>query len=200
VADNLDDALLWCEDVIIHEIAPMVDPAADPYQSPQLRCRPAHLRQLHTLCPNEPSEVVDRLLAFFDKEVLPAGTILWNQGDVSDRAVLLCKGQLLSSMVDEVGATEVVRVGNLCGEYGLISGQKRQGTLLTLEPSVLYTLRKDKYDEIIRTEPHLAFVLTKICLVSSYVRSHRNCSSCYNVSPFRSSLCVYASSQFKLHL
>jgi hypothetical protein len=161
VADTLDDALAWCEDVLVREISPTED-LNDPYHGIS---RPVHLRQLHSLCPNESSETVDKLLSYFEPEKVSKGAVLWHQGDASTRAILLCEGKLTSSVQGEESATEVVSVGYLCGEYGLINGQLRQSTITAVEPSVIFSLRKEKFEKMLSKDPYLAFVLTKICSV-----------------------------------
>ena len=110
VADSLDESLAWCEDVIIREHLPYSD-VSDPYAEEYLVGAPplpAHLRQLHALCPYESSEVVNKLFAKFKMETVRGGTVLWRQGDPSNRAVLLCRGKLLSTLEEEGVGEQIV--------------------------------------------------------------------------------------------
>ena len=117
VADSLDEALAWCEDVLISQYLPSSN-IRDPYSDAVLKGGkplPAYLRQLHALCPYESADVVNMLFAKFKKEYVVGGTVLWSQGEVSNRAVLLCKGKLASTLKEEgeQAVTEDISVGHL---------------------------------------------------------------------------------------
>jgi sulfate permease, SulP family len=105
VADSLDEGLAWCEDVMIKEYLPMLN-VQDPFFDQSLtlaghRPIPAYLRQLHALCPFESADVVNRLFSKFVLETVRSGCVLWKQGDESNRAVLLCRGRLSSTLEEE---------------------------------------------------------------------------------------------------
>ena len=117
VADSLDGGLSWCEDVLIKENL-LSSNNEENYSNIFMkdgRPIPAYLHQLHVLCPYESSEVLDALLSKFKKEYIKGGTVLWRQGDESTRAVLLCKGRLLSILEEEKEqfVTEEIFVGHL---------------------------------------------------------------------------------------
>ena len=117
VADSLDEGLAWCEDVLISEYLPSSN-IRDPYSDAVLeggKPLPAYLRQLHALCPYESPDVVNLLFAKFKKEYVKGGTVLWTQGEVSNRAVLLCRGKLVSTLEEEGEkvVSEDIPVGHL---------------------------------------------------------------------------------------
>ena len=119
VADSLDEGLAWCEDVMINKYLPLLnvkDPFFDqPSTLPGNRPIPSYLRQLHALCPHESADVVNRLFSKFRLETVRSGCVLWKQGEESNRAVLLCRGRL-SSTLEEEGEELVVEdipVGHL---------------------------------------------------------------------------------------
>lgn len=117
VADSLDEGLAWCEDVIIREHLPGCD--MDNLSNEEFLVEgkplPAYLRRLHMLCPCESVDVVNSLFAKFDLVRVTRNTVLWRQGDPSDRAVMLCRGKLLSTLEEEGErlVTEDISVGHL---------------------------------------------------------------------------------------
>ena len=86
-------------------------------------------------------------------------------GEISDHALIVGAGKLLHELEEEAGTAELIDVGHLVGEYGLLNAQRRLGTLRALEDSTVYVLSKEQYDELTRDDPYAAFVLARICLV-----------------------------------
>lgn len=60
---------------------------------------------------------------------------------------------------------QVIEIGHLVGEYGLLSCQKRQGTLTATEDCVVLELERKQYEGLTKTNPALILVLSKICIV-----------------------------------
>jgi hypothetical protein len=50
------------------------------------------------------------------------------------------------------------------GEFGLLTSQRRLGTLSALEPSVVQQLTMERYREMTERRPDLALVLAKLCI------------------------------------
>jgi sulfate permease, SulP family len=117
VANSLDEGLAWCEDVIIREHLPHCD--MDNLSKEEFLVEgkplPVYLRRLHMLCPCESVEVVNSLFEKFEIVRVSRNTVLWRQGDISDRAVMLCRGKLLSTLEEEGErlVTEDISVGHL---------------------------------------------------------------------------------------
>ncbi len=184
VSDNLDDGLAWCEDILVaEELADdrvlkrpshrQQTPSRS--ESPALSCSsgnkanlanvPICFQQISSLCVDEPSATVERIMSYFHQERVEAGAVLWRQGSVSDRALLLVTGRLVSTLEEEAGNAELIQPGHLVGEYGLINKQRRQGTLTAEQASSLLVLSAESLDRMVLAEPYLAFVLSKICMV-----------------------------------
>eukprot|EP01037_Dinobryon_pediforme_P018492 gene18492-18769_t len=113
------EKLMW--DYVTREVLRMVFPAIPTASVP------LHLQQIHSLLEieGESTSSLKQMMSFFVEESVSAGSVLWRQGDPSDRAVLLVMGQLRSALEDEVGTTEAVLPGHLVGEFGLLNGQSR---------------------------------------------------------------------------
>ena len=124
------------------------------------------LLQVHALRPTDVvPEAIDKLFSFFERQEIKSDTVIWRQGDLPDKCLILADGRLLNSLEEEAGTTEVIEVGHLVGEFSLMVNQRRLGTLSAIDNSVIFVLSKMKYDMIISTEPYLAFVLARICMV-----------------------------------
>lgn len=163
IADSLDDALAWCEDAVIAHVTGTS--LSGEFDMPDFKDKPRYLRQIYSIVPSDVSyESVDKLFSYFKKRSVPTGTVLWRLGDASHHAVVLATGRLINSLEDEPCTMETINVGHLVGEYGLLTGHRRYGTLTAVEPSVILELDLARYQEMERRDPQLALVLSKICM------------------------------------
>jgi CRP-like cAMP-binding protein len=164
IADSLDDALAWCENVVISHVT--CQSQSGEFEMPtDFKDQPRYLRQIYSIVPSDVSyENVDKLFTYFKKRSVPTGTVLWRLGDESHHAVVLASGRLVNSLEDEPCTMETIEVGHLVGEYGLLTGHRRYGTLTATEPSVVLELDIERYREMEKRDPLLALVLSKICM------------------------------------
>jgi len=122
---NLDDALAWCEDIIIIEHGNKIKSDGtgtsiyalnDPKESlsvPTIATNiPTYLHQIYIMASLEPPDRVDRLLSYFIRDSIDQGTVLWMQGTLSDRAVLVISGRLEHLLEEEADTREIVYPGN----------------------------------------------------------------------------------------
>lgn len=82
------------------------------------------------------SEEVDSLLAAGHKRRFARGATLFNEGETSDRIVLLLDGRVKVSSFTEDGKEVVLGIrdpGDLLGEFSAIDGQPRSATVTALE-------------------------------------------------------------------
>ena len=59
----------------------------------------------------------------------------------------------------------MVYPGHLIGEFGLLNGHARNGTLTATEDCEMLVLRAGSFAEMERNDPYLALVFSKICMV-----------------------------------
>ena len=142
---------------------------------------PPHMLQLLALCPDDPRKV-EKLVEKFERQFVESGAYLWRIGDDPDFCLLLSEGCLVASSADEYvladgseaaggaggagGAAgeeegEEILVGHLVGEYSLLMGTTRQGSLRATEDSIVYVLRRGMFDDM---EDDLRVLLYRICL------------------------------------
>lgn len=127
---------------------------------------PVYLHQIYNLCRNEPRQKIERLMSYFVSDYVDRGSVLWVQGAVSDRALLLVSGRLQHLLEEEAGTIEVVYPGHLVGEYGMLNHQIRAGTLTAIEDCQMLVLTEEGFEAMTRNDPYSAFVFSKICMVS----------------------------------
>ena len=62
---------------------------------------PYHLKKITTMCASESLKDLISLFKYFELTVVLKGGVLWNVGDTSVSAILLCKGGLISHSLSE---------------------------------------------------------------------------------------------------
>lgn len=163
VAADLNSALEWCENLILRAHA-----AAFAFKKPILEeCADdecAHLKRLQQLMPNQPLSVIHRLLDYFHIEEVEKDDVLWKQGDVADRTLLLVDGLLQAIIEEEAGTTEDVAVGAVVGELCFLTGEKRKTTLVATKRSVVYVLDRESFEDMLQKDCFLAFLFQGIAL------------------------------------
>ena len=124
----------------------------------------AHLSQLQALCPDQSLTVLYRLLDYFHMMEIEEEEILWQQGQISNTAVLLADGALRAYIEEEAGTTEDVQVGSLVGELCLLTGEKRKCTVRATQRSVVYVLTRERLDKMIEQDTELAYLFQNVAL------------------------------------
>lgn len=208
--NSLEQALAWCEDLIIAEVNSGVRRAtaygaltaptsasstSSSVSSPHVttvtnghgRHRspspheptasvitpdiPIYLHQIYNLSRGESRQKIERLMSYFVPEYVDRGTVLWVQGTVADRALVLISGRMQNLLEEEAGTVEMVYPGHLVGEYNLLNKQLRYGTLTAIEDCHMLVLHQRSLDKMTRDDPYSAFVFSKICMVRMYYYS-----------------------------
>lgn len=86
----------------------------------------------------------------------PEGSVLFRQGDASDRLFVVRNGVVRITRHDDRGQIEKSRKlynGQLFGELGILSGQPRTATAETLAPTQLWELEREDFIEAYDTDP-----------------------------------------------
>ena len=73
---------------------------------------PTYLHQIYIMASNESPDRIDRLLSYFVRDSIEQGTVLWMQGTLSDRAVLVISGRLEHLLEEEADTREIVYPGD----------------------------------------------------------------------------------------
>ncbi|EQC39095.1 hypothetical protein SDRG_03303 [Saprolegnia diclina VS20] len=159
-ANDLNGAIEWCENSLLQQYKILHTPVS---LSPQPE-KPAFISRLEVLCPHESPDVILSLLGYFERQVLEAGTCVWRQGDSSNSSMILAEGRLQAIVEEEAGTTEDIPVGALIGELCLLTGEKRKTSMYATEPSIVYVLTLQKFQEMLQKDSYLAFLFQGIAL------------------------------------
>jgi len=102
-----------------------------------------------------------RVIGYFEAVTLPAGDMLFSQGDESDALYLVRSGRLRAYAI--VGGHEMnvlaILVGGAIGEMGLFRATRRSLTIRAEHDSVLMKLSRARLDEMEARDPELAAAL-----------------------------------------
>lgn len=173
VCDDLNSALVWCENQVVVRAAPHLNPVDPLLSRTHVRTKEPHLRQMYFLHPEE--EVVDRVLRYFKPHAYLPNEVIWHQGSTPNCAVLLVEGQVISEWGDEAGTKTMIGMGHLVGEYGLMNNRPRFSTMRAHSASGCraLVLGRDALTMMEREEPVLAFSLARICMANTLSSSQR---------------------------
>jgi predicted acylesterase/phospholipase RssA/CRP-like cAMP-binding protein len=103
-------------------------------------------------------EVLDDLIRNCDEVTLPAGEVLFRQGDESDALYIVSTGRLVVSLQQEGKQPFVIYEaarGQMVGEMGLLTGETRSASVSSLRDSVLLRLEKDRFEKLLERHPSL---------------------------------------------
>ena len=177
ICENLDDALIFAEDVLIVRQDPSLLKRDREIVQPTGYLAPADERQLAVqqlanLFPrnDEVSSAVKLLFSFFVREEYSANQIVWKQGDESNCAKLIVRGDLIAyteggANTSTSMAAERVPTGNIVGELGLVQGMSRLSTLeCTSDRAVAYSLSLEKWEEIKKKHSFAALYFEEIVI------------------------------------
>lgn len=107
------------------------------------------------------------LVPYLERVSLPAGAILWLQGDDPDGLYIVESGVLRATyrFNEHTPPTEESMVpGTLAGELSALSGLSRNATCVVERPAVLWKLCVDKLRRLESERPQLAREFTQLVL------------------------------------
>ncbi len=102
---------------------------------------------------------VAKALGRMDKLDLPAGSLLFRQGDPGDSMYIIQRGKVrLSTETSEGGLQPLALLeeGDTFGEMALLTGETRSATASTTEDSVLFAMNKEAFDKLIAEQPAIS--------------------------------------------
>ncbi len=111
-----------------------------------------------------PKEKQEEILRALKDEVLPAGTMVFRQGDPGDCFYLIRSGRVRIFRQDDEGLkTDLSEMGpgESFGEMALLTGQPRSANVETLEQTRLSVLPKKEFDNTLKGHPELSLAFVK---------------------------------------
>jgi len=111
-----------------------------------------------------PKEKLNEIIKEIKTIVLPAGTVIFRQGDPGDNFYLIRSGKIRAFRTNEEGVETdlgILGPGDGFGELALLTGNPRSASAETVEETVLSVLPKEKFDQILKEYP-----LVALCFVN----------------------------------
>lgn len=102
--------------------------------------------------------------AILKERAVPAGDILFRQGDPGDALHVLISGQV--KVVQQLDGKEhtlstLGRRGDVMGELALLGGEPRAGTAVVVHPAMLLELTRTDFDALLVHHPRLALAVSR---------------------------------------
>jgi CRP-like cAMP-binding protein len=96
-----------------------------------------------------PGETLTKLADRMQRQEVPAGTVLVNEGEPGDRFYVLLSG-IAGVSQSSLGERSVLRAGEYFGEVALAMGVPRTATVTAMTPCVVASCDAATFDELIR--------------------------------------------------
>jgi small-conductance mechanosensitive channel/CRP-like cAMP-binding protein len=111
-----------------------------------------------------PPEEREALEAMMQERLVPRGATIVRQGEAGDSLFLLAEGALEVRAVQDGAELPPERMapGEVFGEMSLLTGQPRSATITAVTEAVIYEIRREHLDPILRRRPELAESLAAI--------------------------------------
>ncbi len=125
---------------------------------------PERLAQVPILSGVEP-ELLERIAELFTSEQYPARRVVVQEGDPGDRFYLVVRGRLIATRRDEDGKPVQVNVhedGDHFGEIALLRKANRLATVTTETPSLLLSLAREPFLDLLESAPHVRESMERI--------------------------------------
>ncbi|MGH2536640.1 MAG: cyclic nucleotide-binding domain-containing protein, partial [Candidatus Promineifilaceae bacterium] len=127
----------------------------------------AHFLKNVALFANLSDEDLDRLCDMMERVELAAGEVLFQQDEPGDRCFVIESGEL--EILQSAGGRRQVqlalrRQGEVIGEMALLEERPRSATVRARSPSVLLTLNRAQFNELLETSPSAARAMFQIVL------------------------------------
>lgn len=145
VFPDLDHAVEWCEDRLLENAGVGVVEHG------------ALEQELMRHVVDE--KAVVRLLSYFERQEVEAGTVLMREGEAADTLFLIESGQLSAYLKEEKERSvrlQTMRDWNVLGEIGFFLQGTRTASVVTEAPSVIYCLSRDALDHMCKNDPDLS--------------------------------------------
>lgn len=98
------------------------------------------------------------------RQRLRVGTVLFSEGDLSNRVVLVLSGLVKVSTVSDEGHETILGFrgrGNVLGELAAIDGQDHMATVTVVEDGEALVVPAARFLELVAADPELALVLLR---------------------------------------
>jgi NTE family protein len=125
---------------------------------------PVERNQALAACPvfsGVPAADLGVFAEMLETEWFPAGTVLFEKGDPSDRVYLVARGRLSAHIPGRPGPVRSLGAGDLLGEYGMFVGRVRTASVRAETDAVLLSVDEPRFRAFLMLFPQATLVLLK---------------------------------------
>jgi len=102
---------------------------------------------------------IETVVDYLDTLHLPAGTVLFHEGDKGDFFGILSSGRLEVKKKTEFEGNQILMAvltkGAFIGELSMVDDQPRGATVRAIEPTDMYVMRRDRFQDLITEHPQI---------------------------------------------
>jgi len=111
-----------------------------------------------------PEESLAEIQKIVQKQNVPAGEIIFSEGDPGDNFYIIDSGRVKVFKLGEEGVeTELSQLGpgKSFGEMALFIGEKRSASISALEETSLSVIARSQFEQILKTNPNISYAFIK---------------------------------------
>jgi len=111
-----------------------------------------------------PEDALVEIGKVVEKRVVPAGTVIFRQGDPGDSLYIIDSGRVRVFKKGEEGVeTELSQLGPgySFGEMALFTGEARSANIEAVEETHLAVITSEQFDYILKNHPHVSYAFVK---------------------------------------
>jgi len=111
-----------------------------------------------------PPEEAQALVPYVSYRTLPAGEIVFDQGDPGDALYIIEEGRVAVMRTERGRATTLAHLGKgeTFGEMALLTERTRTASVVTVEPVSLWKIRREDFERLISQSPPLKEAVTRL--------------------------------------
>lgn len=149
-----------------------IDPTAEPSGEAtvefadvpeEVRKKAQYVRQVPIFTSLKPEDIL-KVAEIVEEISIPAGQVLFREGDTGDAVYIVIDGKVKVTKVQEEGSERtlaVFRDGDFFGEMAVIEETPRTATAVVLEPCVLYKITKQNFGFVMRLNPGISLKIMR---------------------------------------
>ncbi|RME13204.1 MAG: cyclic nucleotide-binding domain-containing protein [Ardenticatenia bacterium] len=104
-------------------------------------------------------EALAAIEATLRREVYPAGTLIYHQGEWPEAFYLVYEGEV--RVTNSRGKVTIVRPGGFLGETALLTGSEHAETAQTITDVIVYAMPRPDFEAMLERHPHIALSLSR---------------------------------------
>lgn len=102
-----------------------------------------------------------KIARLFSQKLFRPGEIIFHQGDRGDEAYVVMRGEINIYLDEDGHSVATIKNGQIFGEQAFLDGAARGATAKASQASILLTVQRASFNELVHREPHLGMVIMR---------------------------------------